>query len=137
MLSVHERQQCGMPVIISGETGVGKTFLLETLSKLHNSSHTQFLTEWRKKFQTFLDIKLATYIKRYSSGSIIFFETEDEFDQMLSNLNQTFKHNLLNEIYAFLNAGAQKERVVNSLLPLLENSVPFPSAFNEEVRHSY
>jgi len=38
MLSIHERRECGMPVIIEGETGVGKTALVEMLSKLWNYS---------------------------------------------------------------------------------------------------
>ena len=38
MLNIHERKECGMPVIIEGETGVGKTFLLELLSSLWNDS---------------------------------------------------------------------------------------------------
>ena len=45
MLNIHERHECGMPVIIEGETGVGKTALVEVLSKLWNSAH---LNTWRK-----------------------------------------------------------------------------------------
>ena len=36
MLTIHERRLCGVPVVIKGESGVGKTFLLETLSSLWN-----------------------------------------------------------------------------------------------------
>ena len=36
MTNIHERRKCGIPVIIEGETGVGKTFLIEMLSKLWN-----------------------------------------------------------------------------------------------------
>ena len=52
MLNVHERHECGMPVIIEGETGVGKTALIEVLSKLWNSAH---LHEWNKTRDTLLD----------------------------------------------------------------------------------
>ena len=38
MLDVNERWKCGIPVIIEGETGVGKTALVEMLSKLWNSA---------------------------------------------------------------------------------------------------
>ena len=38
MLDIHERFMCGVPVIIEGETGVGKTALVEMLSKLWNQS---------------------------------------------------------------------------------------------------
>lgn len=36
MLDIHERYQCGMPVIIVGETGVGKTALVDMLTALWN-----------------------------------------------------------------------------------------------------
>lgn len=45
MLNIHERHECGVPVIIEGETGVGKTALVEMLSKLWNQS---LLLEWKK-----------------------------------------------------------------------------------------
>ncbi len=45
MINIHERYMCGVPVIIEGETGVGKTKLIEMLSKLWNRSH---LLEWKK-----------------------------------------------------------------------------------------
>ncbi len=46
MLNIHERYECGVPVIIEGETGVGKTALIEMLSKLWNHS---LLLEWKKQ----------------------------------------------------------------------------------------
>ena len=46
MLNINERYECGVPVIIEGETGVGKTELLEMLSKLWNHSWTLL---WDKK----------------------------------------------------------------------------------------
>ena len=44
MLNIHERRQCGIPVIIEGETGVGKTALISMLSKLWNHA---LINEWR------------------------------------------------------------------------------------------
>ena len=44
MLEIHERFECGIPVIIEGETGVGKTALVEMLSILWNQS---LLGDWR------------------------------------------------------------------------------------------
>ena len=38
MLNIHERRMCGVPVVIEGETGVGKTALLQMLSRLWNKS---------------------------------------------------------------------------------------------------
>ena len=38
MLNIHERRMCGVPVVIEGETGVGKTALVQMLSVLWNQS---------------------------------------------------------------------------------------------------
>ncbi|XP_065839047.1 uncharacterized protein [Oscarella lobularis] len=38
MLTLNERRRCGVPVIIEGETGVGKTALVQMLSRLWNQS---------------------------------------------------------------------------------------------------
>lgn len=46
MLNIHERYMCGIPVIIEGETGVGKTALVEMLSKLWNHS---LLIGWKRE----------------------------------------------------------------------------------------
>ena len=51
MLNIHERSVCGVPVIIEGETGVGKTALIEMLSKLWNHS---LLDSWKMKQQQLL-----------------------------------------------------------------------------------
>ena len=47
MLNIHERHECGLPVIIEGETGVGKTKLIEMLSQLWNMS---LLFEWKTQY---------------------------------------------------------------------------------------
>lgn len=52
MLTIHERCHCSVPVIIEGETGVGKTAIVEMLSKLWNQS---LLTEWHKCKDRILD----------------------------------------------------------------------------------
>ena len=46
------RYHCGVPVIIEGETGVGKTALLKMLSELWN--HTLVL-EWKRQYRHLLD----------------------------------------------------------------------------------
>ena len=51
MLNIHERKECGMPVIIEGETGVGKTFLVEILACLWNESWNQQLKKQRKNMK--------------------------------------------------------------------------------------
>ena len=51
MLNIHERKECGMPVVIEGETGVGKTFLLELLSSLWNHSWNEQLTLQRSRIK--------------------------------------------------------------------------------------
>ena len=75
MLNIHERYECSVPVIIKGETGVGKTALVEMLSclwshavlHLWNKERGIILTEIRDRiivkaeeslhyYQTVLDI---------------------------------------------------------------------------------
>ena len=51
LLNIHERKECGIPVIIEGETGVGKTFLLELLSYLWNESWNQQLKKQRQNMK--------------------------------------------------------------------------------------
>ena len=48
MLNIHERKECCIPVVIEGETGVGKTFLVEILACLWNESWNQQLIKRRK-----------------------------------------------------------------------------------------
>ena len=65
MLSIHERCRCGVPVIIQGETGVGKTALVKMLSELWNYS---FKEEWaieKSRLCEFLTSQLAIS-KRYT-----------------------------------------------------------------------
>ena len=52
MLNIHERYECGVPVIIKGETGVGKTALIDMLSRLW--SHA-LLYIWNKERKNVLD----------------------------------------------------------------------------------
>ena len=49
---VFVRYACGVPVVIEGETGVGKTALMEMLSKLWNQS---LLIQWKRKKDQILD----------------------------------------------------------------------------------
>ena len=55
MMNIHERRQCGMPVIIEGETGVGKTELLKMLSKLWNVAHEVQLKDYILQLEKILD----------------------------------------------------------------------------------
>ncbi len=52
MLNIHERYHCGIPVILEGETGVGKTALLEMLRSLWNQS---LFSRWRLEQSRLLD----------------------------------------------------------------------------------
>ena len=65
MLNIHERYRCGEPVIIEGETGVGKTALVQMLSVLWNNSH---LGSWNKMKGEIHDI-LAQRIGDLSGNS--------------------------------------------------------------------
>ena len=53
MLNIHERRECGIPVIIEGETGVGKTALINMLSKLWNHG---LISKWRTVKGRIIDI---------------------------------------------------------------------------------
>ena len=66
MLNIHERKECGMPVIIEGETGVGKTFLLEMLSLLWNHSWTKHIYHQR-------DIVIVSTVTHYYYMVLTFF----------------------------------------------------------------
>ena len=59
-----------MPVIIEGETGVGKTALVEMLSKLWNQS---LLVQWKKKRDQILDFM------RRKLGNMTVDDTMEEF----------------------------------------------------------
>ena len=53
MFNIHERKECCIPVVIEGETGVGKTFLVDVLSTLWNKSWHLQLSKQRQ------DIKVS------------------------------------------------------------------------------
>lgn len=55
MLNIHEKYLSGVPVIISGETGVGKTQLLKMMSKLWKQSLLAKLKLERKRLLDFLE----------------------------------------------------------------------------------
>ena len=61
MLNIHERHECGIPVIIEGETGVGKTALINMLSKLWNHA---LISKWRLVKRRIMDM-----LQQKSSGS--------------------------------------------------------------------
>ena len=56
MINIHERQKCGIPVIISSETGVGKTCLLDMLAVLWNQS---LLNALNKKKSSLIDLLIT------------------------------------------------------------------------------
>lgn len=59
MLAINERWKCGVPVIIEGETGVGKTALIEVLSKLWNSAIVQVFEKIKKDVIFYLERTLG------------------------------------------------------------------------------
>lgn len=58
MLNIHERAEGGVPVIIQGETGVGKTALIEMLSRLWNYSLFSIWNVYKERIIDFLKKKL-------------------------------------------------------------------------------
>ena len=65
MLNIHERRECGVPVIIEGETGVGKTALINMLSKLWNHA---LISEWRIARRKIIDMLLDKSTGIYVTG---------------------------------------------------------------------
>lgn len=53
MLNIHERYECGVPAILKGETGVGKTALVKMLSELWNYA---WETEWKLRQSRIVDL---------------------------------------------------------------------------------
>ena len=53
MLNIHERYKCGVPAIIEGETGVGKTALVKMLSDLWNDA---WKSEWGLRRSRIVDL---------------------------------------------------------------------------------
>lgn len=45
MINISECMECKSPLVISGETGVGKSFLIEVVSKLWNLSSANSMKE--------------------------------------------------------------------------------------------
>ena len=68
MLNIHERRKCGIPVIINGETGVGKTFLIEMLSLLWNQSLLAALNRERCVLKDILITRLQTIASQQATG---------------------------------------------------------------------
>ena len=75
LLTHTHRYHCGVPVIIEGETGVGKTALLEMLSKLWNHS---MLLEWKRQRGHLLDFireKLGAIAADVSENYQVYFNS--------------------------------------------------------------
>ena len=68
--TLSPRYECGVPVIIEGETGVGKTALVEMLSKLWNQS---LLCQWKRQKDRILDFM------RRKLGDLTADESSDEY----------------------------------------------------------
>ena len=66
MLSIHERRECGIPVIIEGETGVGKTALINMLSILWNHA---LRNELRTVKEVIREMLLCKSLGMYLTGS--------------------------------------------------------------------
>lgn len=53
MLNINERYECGVPAILEGETGVGKTALVRMLSELWNYA---WQSEWDLRLSRIIDL---------------------------------------------------------------------------------
>ena len=82
MLTIHERRLCGVPVVIKGESGVGKTFLLETLSSLWNYALLADLELERSRLRDTLNEDLSEAVNSTSHSSV---SRAKEIDDALNN----------------------------------------------------
>ena len=55
MIDIHERYICGLPVVIEGETGVGKTALIGMLSNLWNEALWELWVNEKKEIFAVLE----------------------------------------------------------------------------------
>ena len=79
MLNIHERAECRVPVIIEGETGVGKTALVEMLSKLWNYSLVKTWTLKKERLLEYINKRLrgrmlscALFYSKCIFGAVVF-----------------------------------------------------------------
>ena len=68
MLNINERAECRMPVIIEGETGVGKTALVEMLSKLWNYSLSR---DWMVQRSRMVDVIIEKIAGESAPNTIV------------------------------------------------------------------
>ena len=70
MLIIHEHYECGIPVIIKGDIGVGKTAIVEMLSQLQNYA---LLHLWNKELSSILET-ISDLLKNKSEDSSIVYQ---------------------------------------------------------------
>jgi hypothetical protein len=105
MININERKECGMPVIIEGETGVGKTELIKMLSKLWNLG---YVIDWDEKvteLQTNLNMKcdIPSFLQQLENMEVSSLKKiSREFSEtpLLSLLQH--KHHSVNDFWSFL-----------------------------------
>ena len=145
MLNIHERRKCGVPVIINGETGVGKTFLLEMLSILWNHSLLSNLNKEKCSLKDILITKLQRIVdlqptcpavKRIGAKDIAEVnsvlaalrdstsENNISFDSLLLVLNLSDPHDPLKSLYLLFCSRLLKNRYnpLFSLVVFSDNS---------------
>lgn len=69
MLNIHERRECGIPVIIKGETGVGKTALINMLSTLWNHA---LISEWREVKERIIEMLCPKSLGMYRVAGYVY-----------------------------------------------------------------
>ena len=106
MLNIHERYECGVPVIIEGETGVGKTALIEMLSKLWNQS---LLLEWKKQRDRVVEFFVRT-IGEISVGASENYQVRYTVATRLCNINVTWCNN---QIYNLVGTSLEQPCILN------------------------
>eukprot|EP00731_Ephydatia_muelleri_P036542 Em0275g1a len=130
MLAVNERWKCGVPVIIEGETGVGKTALIEVLSKLWNCAIVQVFEKTKKDVIFYLQQALGelevyenieTYIcivQALSSGGVT---THDDMLRLCNLQHGRSGRPLYLLLYERVLCGISKHKPLVPLLELSQN----------------
>ena len=123
MLNIHERRMCGMPVIIQGETGVGKTFLLQMMSILWNQQLVAELNLIRSRVVDMIRAHLNNFLLECTYSESQSEMVNSALGILSEKTDQCIPLPVLNEIVLLKHVGNQyRGRLFyESLLPILLN----------------
>ena len=127
MLNIHERRMCGMPVIIQGETGVGKTFLLQMMSALWNQQLVAELNLIRSRIVDMIRAHLNNFLLECSCGESQSAAINSALDILSETTDKCIPFQVLDEIVQLKHVDSHHRGTFTnrlfyeSLLPILLN----------------